>query len=52
MLPVMLTHINDLMRFHHRFELELCVKILSDIVDLLFETDRLVLPSCFQSRLT
>jgi len=40
MLPVMLTHINTLMM--NRFELELCIKILSDIVDLLFETGRLV----------
>jgi len=40
MLPVMLTHINDLMMFRH--ELELCIKNISDIVDLLFETTRLV----------
>ena len=40
MLPVMLNHVNDLMMF--RFELELCIKIISDIVDLLFETNRLV----------
>jgi len=41
MLPVMLNHINDLMMY--RFELELCIRIISDIVDLLFKTDRLVL---------
>jgi len=42
MLPVMLNHVNDLMMCN--FELELCVRILSDVVNLLFETDRLVLP--------
>jgi len=41
MLPVMLTHVNDLMMY--RFELELCIRIISDVVDLLFKTDRLVL---------
>jgi len=40
MLPVMLTHVDDLMMC--RLELELCIKIISDIVDLLFETNRLV----------
>jgi len=40
MLPVMLTHVNDLMMY--RFELELCIKIITDIVNLLFETNRLV----------
>ena len=40
LLPVMLTHVNTLMM--NRFELDLCIKILSDIVDLLFETGRLV----------
>ena len=40
MLPMMLTHVNDLLMY--RFELELCIRIISDIVDLLFETDRLV----------
>jgi len=53
MLPVMLTHVNDLMIY--RFELELCIKIISDIVDLLFETNRLVrqLPvlNCFELEL-
>jgi len=40
MLEVILTQVNDLMMFH--FELELCIKILSDIVNLLFDTGRLV----------
>jgi len=40
MLPAMLDHVNDLMMY--RFELELCIKIIGDIVNLLFETDRLV----------
>jgi len=45
MLPVMLTHVNDLMMY--RFELELCIKIVSDVVDLLFETERLVFQLSF-----